>query len=171
MDVRIRRLDGPAATREIDRVWAAYDAVFGDWTDQERWGEELFLRHAARDGFRLLLAESGSALVGFAWGYRGEPGQFWSDWVIRELPAVGRDWIGGHDELVSVGVLPDYRGRGIAGQLVDAFLADSGPRALLSTELDPASSAVRLYRSRGFAPLGELSTDVQVMGRGTPRTQ
>lgn len=163
--ITMRTLPAQEAVSTVDRVWPLYDAVFADWDSRVAWRDQMFLRHAERPEFRLILAESGSEPVGFAWGYVGERGQFWSDWVAREMPAVAQEWVGGHDELVCIGVLPGARGRGLGQRLLDAYLAEARERTLLGTETDPESPAVRLYRSRGFTHLGLLSPDVQVMGR------
>ena len=79
--------DGAQAEPLADEVFAVYDAVFGDHPDLAEWRAELYDKHAGRDGFRLALARDDDRLVGFAWGYVGRRGQYWSDWVVRELPA------------------------------------------------------------------------------------
>src|SRR5690606_28441541 len=45
-------------------------------------------RHAARPGFRLVLArEPGQVgLVEFAYGYTGEPGRWWTDRLLERIP-------------------------------------------------------------------------------------
>ncbi len=157
--------DGDQAQRYTDEVFAVYDTVFGDRPDQDVWRDELFDRHRARDGFRLASAREGQRLVGFAWGYVGQPGQYWSDWVIRGLPQdVTSQWVGGHFEFVELAVLPDFRRHGLGRRLHDVLL-DGVPtdRALLSTD-NADTPAVRLYTSHGWRKLGELSPDVQVMG-------
>ena len=66
-------------------------------------------------------AQDDDALVGFAYGYVGERGQWWSDRVVEALPVAVTDvWVGGHFEFVELAVLPDYRGQGIGGLLHDA---------------------------------------------------
>jgi ribosomal protein S18 acetylase RimI-like enzyme len=158
-------LDADQAEQWAEEVFAVYDAVFGDRPDKEAWQTELYDRHRGREGFRLAIARDVRDLVGFAWGYIGGPGQFWSDWVIRSLPAAVTDeWVGDHFEFVELAVLPDHRRHGLGRRLHDVLL-DGVPadRALLSTD-NADTPASRLYASHGWRKLGELNSDVQVMG-------
>jgi ribosomal protein S18 acetylase RimI-like enzyme len=160
---------GAQAAPLAEEVFAVYDAVFGDHPDLAEWRAELYDKHAGRDGFRLALARDDDRLVGFAWGYVGRRGQYWSDWVVRELPAeVADSWVGGHFEFVELAVLEDSRRHGLGRRLHDALL-DGVPsdRALLSTD-NYDSPAVRLYTSHGWVRLGELSAQAQVMGLRLP---
>lgn len=147
-------------------VWPCYDAVFGDVADRAQWRAELFDRHAGREGYRLVTAAAGAEVVGFAWGYVGRPGQFWTDLVSRTLPAeVVAEWVGDHFEFVELAVLPTHRHRGLGRRLHDRLLDGVTRRALLSTSDDDDDPAVRLYRAAGWRTLGTLRDGVQVMGR------
>jgi ribosomal protein S18 acetylase RimI-like enzyme len=161
--------DGSQAPPYADEVFAVYDAVFGDRPDPQSWREELFDRHSAREAFRLAAVRDDGDLVGFAWGYIGRPGQYWTDWVLDTLPPeVTSDWVGGHFEVVELAVLEEHRRRGYGRRLHDVLL-DGVPsdRGLLSTD-NRDTPAVRLYRAHGWQKLGELSPDVQVMGLRLP---
>jgi ribosomal protein S18 acetylase RimI-like enzyme len=161
------QLHGPQTAAEFaDRVWPCYQAVFGDFDDRETWRDSLFARHAARPGYRLAVAMAGDAVVGFAWGYIGQAGQYWTDLVCDTLPIdVTSEWVGGHFEFVELAVLPAYRRLGLGLRLHDALLAGITQRCLLSTADDPADPAVRLYLRQGWHRLGVLSPGFQVMGR------
>lgn len=157
--------DEGQAQHDADGVFAVYDAVFGDQPDRDQWRAEMYDKHCARQDFRLAAARDEADLVGFAWGYLGQPGQFWSDWVVRELPPdITGDWVGGHFEFVELAVLPAYRRHGFGRRLHDVLL-DGVPadRALLGTD-NHDSPAVRLYTSHGWRKLGELTPYIQVMG-------
>lgn len=105
-------------------------------------------------------------MVGFSWGYTGELGQFWSDFVLDQLGPPIEDWVGGHFEFVELAVLSDVRGQGIGGRLHDILLSGlPHRRALLGTEDEPSSPAVRLYAGRGWRRLGKQSPTDQVMGK------
>lgn len=147
-------------------VYSVYDAVFGDQPDEQQWLDGLFLRHCARREFRLAVALDEGQLVGFAWGYVGERGQYWPDRVVATLPTDLTDvWVGGHFEFVELAVLDSHRRRGIGVRLHDRLLDGVQPRrGLLGTDNGKTSPAARLYRSRGWTKLGELTPDIQVMG-------
>lgn len=154
-----------------DELWPLYRSVFGDFEDPDVWREQVWDRHSARAGFRLALARDGGALVGIAYGYTGEPGQWWTDTARTVLhPAVASDWLGGHFELVSIGVAGTARGAGVGRRLMTA-LTDGleQPRWLLMTSSDPSDPARRLYRSTGWAVVGPGFSEQQViMGRSLP---
>lgn len=158
-------LTGVDAVPLAASIWSCYDAVFGDVADYDTWRNDLFERHASRDGHRLATAFEGDRVVGFAWGYVGERGQYWSDRVAEALPPdVADTWVGGHFEVVELAVRADHRGRGLGGELHDRLLEGVGGRCLLGTSDDPRDPAVRLYRRRGWQALGTLHPGVQVMG-------
>ena len=91
-------------------VWPVYQAVFGDHADLDAWREAVWDRHRGRAGFRVARAFEGDSLVGFAYGYTGEAGQWWTDNARAVLaPEVADAWLGGHFEVVSLGVLPAAR--------------------------------------------------------------
>jgi ribosomal protein S18 acetylase RimI-like enzyme len=154
-----------------DELWPLYRRVFGDFDDMDAWRDQVWDRHAARSGFRLALARQDDALVGFAYGYTGETGQWWTDHAATVLhPEVASDWLGGHFELVSIGVDEAVRGAGVGRQLLVA-LTDGLEHArwVLMTSADPDDPARRLYRSTGWAVIGPgLSHEKVIMGRAWP---
>jgi ribosomal protein S18 acetylase RimI-like enzyme len=154
-----------------DELWPLYRSVFQDFDDTGTWREQVWDRHSTRAGFRMALARQGDALVGFAYGYTGEFGQWWTDNAANVLhPEVASDWLGGHFELVSVGVHETARGSGVGRRLMAALTdgLDHG-RWVLMTSSDPDDPARRLYRSCGWAVIGPgLSADRVIMGRAWP---
>ena len=165
-DVQVNLCEPRDTVGLADRIWPCYEAVFGDFADRETWRHDLFERHAARAGYRLAVGTDGGTVAGFAWGYVGQRGQYWTDLVCEVLPrSVTDDWAGGHFEFVELAVLTAYRGRGLGSRLHDTLLAGVSQRCLLSTADDPADPAVRLYLRRGWRKLGVLRPGVQVMGR------
>jgi len=58
---------------EILEVWTA---VFGEIEDADEWRASVWDRHRSRAGFRLVTAREEDELLGFAWGYTGERGQY-----------------------------------------------------------------------------------------------
>ncbi len=164
--IQVLQHDGRAADAFRQPVFEVWEEVFGPVPDAAAWREEVWHRRRSRGGFRLVTSSTSERLVGFGWGYTGQPGQFWSDFVVEQLGAAVADWVGGHFEFVELAVLPDWRGCGVGGRLHDALLAGLPHRqALLGTEDDPSSPAVRLYTSRGWRRLGKQSPTDQVMGK------
>jgi GNAT superfamily N-acetyltransferase len=128
-------------------------------------------RHTARPGFRLARARVGGELLGFAYGYTGEHGQWWTDQMAQVLPPdVATEWLGGHFELVSIGVLETARGAGVGAALLRA-VTDGVPheRWLLMTTDDAGDPARRLYAREGWQVIGQGLGGGQVtMGRRRP---
>jgi ribosomal protein S18 acetylase RimI-like enzyme len=152
-------------------VFEVYDAVFGDQPDYAAWRNGVWDRHTVRPGFRLARAYDGQRLLGFGYGYTGERGQWWTDQVATVLgPAVAHAWLGGHFELVSIGVLEGARGRGVGGALLDRLTEGlSEERWLLMTTADADDPARHLYARAGWEVIGPGLRDGQaVMGRRRP---
>jgi ribosomal-protein-alanine N-acetyltransferase len=65
--------------------------------------------------------------------------------------------VGEDAEILNVAVAPDCRGRGLAGQMLDAVLIQLGARGVRAAFLEVRESneaARSLYRSRGFGEIG-----------------
>ncbi len=139
---------------------AIYLAAYGDaglpesQLDADNFVTSTIRRHSRRAGFRLVLATTDGETSGYAYGFTGKRGQFWSDWLSGAAPADIVDaWVGDHFELVDIVVDPAHRGQGIAGLLHDE-LVDGLPqqKALLATTPDDGAAA-RLYGGRGWQVL------------------
>ena len=157
-------LTARAGTTDTVALWLLSDAVFADQPDKASW-RAMWDRHSARDGFRLALAHDGDTLVGFGYGHTGEPGQWWTDRAAEVLDETfAREWLGGHFELVSIGVLERCRGRGVGRGLLTALTAGlPHERLLLMTTADATDPARRLYASDGWEVIGPGLSDVQVI--------
>jgi len=159
------RVDDSVTAEDGASLWPVYDAVFGDHSDYETWRAAVWDRHSGRSGFRLARAYSGDALVGFAYGYTGEHGQWWTDHAQKVLdPDTADAWLGGHFEVVSLGVLDAAR-RGGTGRRLMQVLLEGLPheRLLLMTSSDPSDPARRLYAPAGWHVLGSGIGDGQVI--------
>jgi GNAT superfamily N-acetyltransferase len=164
------RVDDAVTAEDGSAVWPVYDSVFGDCSDYETWRGAVWDRHSTRSGFRLARAYCADALVGFAYGYTGEHGQWWTDNALKVLdPDTAEAWLGGHFELVSIGVLDLARRGGIGRQLMQILLEGlPHERLLLMTSSDPSDPARQLYASEGWSVLGPGIGDGRViMGRST----
>lgn len=146
-------------------VLAIWSAAFGRVEDEAAWTVSPWDSHRNRAGYRLAIARERDRLLGFAWGYTGDRGQYWPDLIARELGDHLDEWIGGHFEFVELAVLPEARRSGIGRRLHDALLSDlPHARALLATSDRADDPAVRLYSSRGWTSLGSYGDGRQVMG-------
>lgn len=164
--ITIETVSDTDASAHRDEVLGVWTAAFGPVNDPDEWAVSPWDRHRSRSGYRLAVAHDDGRLIGFAWGYTGERGQYWSDFITRELGSKVSGWVGGHFEFVELAVTPEARGRGIGGQLHDALLANlDHRRALLATSSSPDDPAVRLYSSRGWVSLATYGDNRQVMGR------
>lgn len=168
--VRVR-VDQSATPEDGAALWPTYDAVFGDQPDETTWRETMWDRHRVREGFRLARAYAGDRLVGFAYGYTGRSGQWWTDRAREVLtPEVAEAWLGGHFEVVTVAVVEEARGDGVGRALLRALL-DGLPhdRLLLMATDEPANPARRLYASEGWEVVGPGTGEhTVIMGRLNP---
>lgn len=153
----------------------------------ERFVAEQLPAHAGRSGFRLVGAVEARAragagsptaddvppgrdgrgeLLGFAYGYTGERGQWWSDWVAATAPRHVVDaWVGGHFEVVEIAVRGSAQGRGLGGRLHDALLAGLPHERALLTTYRVDRPAPRLYRRKGWQVLvPDLDTENALYG-------
>ncbi len=117
--------------------------------------QALLVQHSRRPGFRLFVArEDGGPIVGFSYGYHGQPGQWWHDFVSRLLsPDVREHWLTNCFQFVELAVLPSAQGRGIGGKLHDALLADLTYRTAVLSTFSGENQAMHLYKSRGWTSL------------------
>jgi GNAT superfamily N-acetyltransferase len=162
------RCDESVPQEDHAELWAVYEAVFGDYSDYQTWREAVWDKHSVREGFRIARAYDLDGLVGFAYGYTGEAGQWWTDNVRSVLePDVAETWLGGHFELVSIGVTLAARQQGVGRGLMHVILEGlPHERLLLMTSSDPSDPARRLYASEGWQVLGPgVGAGTVTMGR------
>jgi|tagenome__1003787_1003787.scaffolds.fasta_scaffold20562612_2 ribosomal protein S18 acetylase RimI-like enzyme len=162
------RVDESADERDGLTLWPVYASAFGDYPDYDTWRKGVWDAHNNRSGFRLARAFDDGDLVGFAYGYQGEPGQWWTDNAGKVLDRqAASTWLGGHFEVVSIGVVPPARGSGVGRGLLRA-LTEGLPheRLLLMTTSDASDPARRLYSSEGWRVIGPgIGRDTVIMGK------
>lgn len=143
-----------AGRAEIGRVFAGAFGVAPD--EAARFVEDVVARHSARRDFRFLAAREGGGgrLLGFIYGYTGEPGQWFHDLmrVALDREAAAR-WLAAPLEVVEFGVLPEAQGLGIGGRLHDELLAGAPNRAAILSTRQGETAASGLYRRRGWQTL------------------
>jgi ribosomal protein S18 acetylase RimI-like enzyme len=163
LEVNIVHKSGDEFWAESAQLAAVYLTAFGPPPYNKNWSDSIrFLRslngHVRQAGFRATVAQlpGNNEIVGFAYGYDSTPGQWWHD-IVRDAldPEVASLWLDGTFELVELAVTPNYQGRTIGRRLHDALLGSvPHQRALLST-LTIETTALRLYRRRGWITLLE----------------
>jgi len=137
-------------------------SALGPGALSDEWVGERLPRHATRSGFAFLVAREPQGAVngfgsvlGFAYGYDGERGHWWSERVAQALTAAQRaDWLDRpHFEVAELHVRPGAQRRGI-GSLLLAYLLTSQrhDRALLSTQAG-SRKARDFYAKNGWQEL------------------
>jgi broad specificity phosphatase PhoE/GNAT superfamily N-acetyltransferase len=162
----VRLLDGPAALAAGDMLTSVYRAAFTapGYDESEdavtRFQREQLPAHVVRTGFRCTTLQLAGTVAGFAYGYPGERGQWWTDTVAPRVPAVLADeWLGGHFELVEVAVAPEHQDRGFGAALVDGLLLGLPHDRALLTTYDDDRPAPRLFRRLGWERLAPGALD------------
>lgn len=165
----IRRL----GTREFQELFPVAFQIFADAMGYPDSYVEPRIRLATTQlGYPSLLAfgafDARGRMVGFAYGYRAQRGQWWADEVARalHLPASdrSRDWLEDAFELCEIHVSPDAQGHGTGRALLRA-LTDVQPAevVILSTPSGPTKAA-GLYEAEGYHPIASY-----FYFRGDPR--
>ncbi|WBQ01937.1 GNAT family N-acetyltransferase [Kribbella sp. CA-293567] len=140
----------PATTADLPGIAATSAALFAEDAGQrdpfrnqawpaahgEQWIADLHSNPAAR----IFVAADGAEVVGHLIAIYEPPSDMWL------VPRA---------ELVSMFVRPPVRGRGLGGQLVDAFTIWARARGAVRLQVTAYATneaAQRLYQSRGFKP-------------------
>ena len=122
----------PAAESDLDEIVRIEQSCFAD-----PWSEESFRRLLAVEPaiFQVAAFPPDFRVSGYAIAF-----------------AVGED-----GEVLNVAVEPGFRGKGLAGQMLDALLIELGARGVQTAFLEVRESngaARALYGSRGFTEIG-----------------
>jgi GNAT superfamily N-acetyltransferase len=147
-------------------------AIYADAMDAEAallpGRRELMRRHAGYPAFKALLAKDpaagpgpgagGPRVLGFTYGFRGQPGQWWYDAVQSALavaigPALTATWLADCLEVAEVHVRKDQQRRGIGTRLLMTLTDGRTERTALLSTPDRDTTARRLYRQLGFCDL------------------
>jgi ribosomal protein S18 acetylase RimI-like enzyme len=153
--MRLVRWQGDDLLRRLDDVIAVYGAAMGYSVQLLQTRRGYVAGHTRRPDFQAVATlDDDDKLLGFGYGYRGGPGQWWHDQVRAALRRdARRAWLANCFELVELHVRPDAQGQKIGGRQLYALLTNiAHDTVLLSTpEADEATSrAWRLYRRFGF---------------------
>jgi GNAT superfamily N-acetyltransferase len=114
----------------------------------------VLARHLGYPGFAAFGAFEGNALVGFAYGARCAPGQWWFDQISPTLVANGHGaWLSDSHAVTELHVLPRHQGSGVGFGLLTTLLSDVRASGVLLSTYDNESAARRFYRRLGFRDL------------------
>jgi len=110
--------------------------------------------HTQRAEFRAVATLDGDRLVGFGYGYRSRPGQWWHEQVRTgmDVPTYTA-WMTDCFELVELHVMPDAQGCGIGQAQLVALLDGVRRQTVALSTPEGESRAWRLYRRMGFVDL------------------
>jgi ribosomal protein S18 acetylase RimI-like enzyme len=136
---------------------------------------QIFRRHGDRPDLISFGAYDEGRLIGFCYGFPGQPGSWWEEQVRPHLRAArAEEWLADSFELVELHVLPAYQRRGIGHTLLTTVCnASDLPKVILSTPTE-AAAARRLYARLGFRDItepflfGDGGPPYTVMGAALP---
>jgi len=133
-------------------------AALGAGALSDEWARDRLPVHTTRDDFVFLVASDAGETVGFAYGYTGAYGQWWTENVAAALTARQREiWLDPpHFEIVELHVLPSAQRRGIGSALLAQLLTrQPHDRAVLSTQLG-SRKARSFYAKNGWEELASI---------------
>jgi ribosomal protein S18 acetylase RimI-like enzyme len=142
----------------LDELFEVYCEALGSDPQDRQWPDEVLPRHAARKDFVFLGAVEDDRIVGFAYGYRGDYGQWWTDRVAQAMDTeTRRQWLDPpHFEVVELHVRPEEQRRGLGSRLLDELLSrQPHDRAVLTA--DPAKpQPLPFYAKHAWQRLAEV---------------
>lgn len=111
----------------------------------------LWEEHSLRAGFACVVAIGADDRIrGLAYGYRGQPGQWWYSEVKRGLGSQAAEQLSDFFELTELHIRPDSQGRGLGESLLRTLAHDRPERRMLLSTPEGENRAWRLYRRLGF---------------------
>jgi len=150
------RWSGDDLLRRLSDVLVVYASAMEYPLDLAEARRGFVAAHSQRPGFRAVAAlDPEGEVVGFTYGYRSVPGQWWHDQVRSTMRRADRkQWLNDCFELVELHVKPTHQGYGLGSSLLYELLRDApGETVLLSTPevTGESTRAWRLYRRYHFA--------------------
>lgn len=110
--------------------------------------------HGAGDSRAAGDAPRGGPLIGFGYGYEGQPGQWWHDEVRAAVSQEDANrWLGNSFELCELHVHPDHQARGTGRLLLQTLLENCPYSTVVLSTPEGESLAWHLYRRIGFVDI------------------
>lgn len=158
--------------REIDIPLAIYANAMEADPSLLPGRRDLMRRHAGYPAFRALHARdtSDEQIVGFAYGFHGQGGQWWYDavWTALARSAGVRyaaNWLADCLEIAEVHVYKTHQRAGIGTRMLTTLTNGRPERTAVLSTPDRDTTARRLYRRMGFS---ELLTGYNFPGGSPP---
>jgi ribosomal protein S18 acetylase RimI-like enzyme len=168
-------LDADGFSRYVDASVEVYVVAMGKAREVVPGRRSITARHLSHPGLRAVVAKHDDGLIGFAYGYFGQPGQWWHDAVAEALNKNQRhEWLSNAFEIAELHVLPVWQRQGIGRQLLADVCRDVDRATVVLSAIDEETPARHLYRSVGFSDLltsftfTGSSERYAVMGRTLP---
>ena len=133
-------------------------AALGAGALSDEWARNRLPVHIDRADFVFLIAREAGETIGFAYGFTGAYGQWWTEQVAAALTPAQRElWLDPpHFEIVELHVLPAVQRRGVGSALLAQLLSrQPHDRAILSTQLG-SRKARSFYAKNGWQELAEI---------------
>jgi ribosomal protein S18 acetylase RimI-like enzyme len=138
----------------LDEVLAVYATAMRYPSEVAELRRGFVAAHTQRSEFRAVATVDDDRLVGFAYGYRSRPGQWWHEQVRAGLDTESyAEWMTDCFELVELHVMPWAQGRGLGEAQLTALLDGVKRRTVALSTPEGESRAWRLYRRMGFVDL------------------
>ena len=152
--MKTRRWAARDLLEHLDQVLTVYATAMEYPPEVAELRRGFVAAHTQRSEFRAVATFDGDRLIGFGYGYRSRPGQWWHEQVRGGLDAeTYQTWMTDCFELVELHVLPEAQGRG-TGQAQLRTLLDGVKRKTVALSTPEGESrAWRLYRRMGFVDL------------------
>lgn len=138
----------------LDEVLDVYATAMGYPPEVTELRRGFVAAHTQRAEFRAVATVQAGRVVGFGYGYRSRPGQWWHEQVRVGLdePTYAK-WMTDCFELVELHVMPWAQGRGSGQAQLAALLDGVHRRTVALSTPEGESRAWRLYRRLGFVDL------------------
>jgi GNAT superfamily N-acetyltransferase len=135
----------------VDEVLDVYAEAMQVPLSAARTRRGLLLGHLDRVGLQAVAALEQDRLVGIAYGYVGEPGQWWHDQVRASMTAAqAAAWLTHAFEVCEFHVRPAQQGQGCGRALLETLLAGTDAATGVLTTPDQETRARRFYRADGW---------------------
>jgi GNAT superfamily N-acetyltransferase len=162
--LELRELGAGEFLANLNACTGVYAAAMNPPEYQLPGRHSIMERHASYSAFRAIVvttlpgATRDGTLVGFAYGFHGEGGQWWHDLVSQAVTRTrGReaanDWLADSFEIAEVHVLPGHQGQGTGRAMMLRLAAGRPERTAVLSTMDADTRARRLYRGLGFTDL------------------